>query len=247
MTFLLVASIVLLLSPWLLRPRATHVEQRSDIRGLLGILWWINRAYCATWHQLILINKAPLPAHGPAILIANHTSGVDNFLLQAGSDRVLGFMILDQIYKVWPLNLFCRLLDCIPVKRDGRDLSATRDALRALKNNRILPIFPEGRITPKSGREFGEGKPGAAFLTLQARVPVIPAYIRGTPETPNVWKAGVTPSRARVIFGEPLDLSEFYTKSTDRSAEKANLIALTNRLMDAIKALRDRSLALEDS
>ena len=198
-------------------------------------------------HRLVLFNEAPLPAHGPAILIANHTSGVDNFLLQAGCRRVLGFMVAEQFHNVWPLSVFSRLIRCIPVRRDGRDLSATREALRALEQGRILPIFPEGRITPKSGREFGEGKPGAAFLTLKAGVPVIPAYIRGTPETNNVFRAGVTPSNARILFGEPLDLSEFTTHNDDREGEKAKLAALTRRLMESIEALRERSLALEDT
>jgi len=242
---LLAASIVVLILPWALRPRHSQVENRPEIRGVLRLLWWLNRGYCVGLHRLTLHNEAPLPAHGPAILIANHTSGVDNFLLQAGCRRVLGFMVAEPFYNIWPLSLFNRLLGCIPVRRDGRDLSATRAALRALKDGRILPIFPEGRITPKSGREFGEGKAGAAFLTLRAKVPVIPAYIRGTPETNNVWKAGVTPSHAIVIFGQPLDLSAYYVEDDDHDVEKAKLAALTERLMDSIKELRDRSLTLE--
>lgn len=245
MTALIAASALLLFAPWLLLPSRPRAADRPEVRGVYRILWWINRGYCVAMHRLVLFNEAPLPAHGPAILVANHTSGVDNFLLQAGCRRTLGFMIAEQFYHLWPLSILNRLLGCIPVRRDGRDISATRDALRALKQGRILPIFPEGRITPESGELFGEGKSGAAFLTLHANVPVIPAYIRGTPRTNNVFRAGVTLSRSRVIFGEPLDLSEFAVDLHDRGQEKAKLAALTERLMDAIKALRQRSLELE--
>ena len=40
-------------------------------------------------------------------------------------------------------------------------------------------------------------------------MPVVPAYIRGTPETNDVFKALFTPSHARVVFGSPIDLSRF--------------------------------------
>jgi 1-acyl-sn-glycerol-3-phosphate acyltransferase len=245
---LLLGSALLLLGAWWLKPSNLSKDGTSDeIRGVFLILWWINRGYCSAIHRLVVLNEAPLPKTGPAILIANHTCGVDNFLLQAGCQRVLGFMVAEQFYHLWPLSILAKLLGCIPVKRDGRDLSATREGLRALSLGKILPIFPEGRITPKSGLEFGEGKPGAAFLTLRAHVPVIPAYIRGTPPTNNVYLAGITPSNARVIFGAPIDLSAFHIEPLDREHEKALLNELTHKLMDAVKALKDQSIELEST
>jgi 1-acyl-sn-glycerol-3-phosphate acyltransferase len=244
-TSLILASSALLLFPWLLGPVFRLTEGRPEIRGFLDVLWWLNRGYCHAFHRLVAFNMAPLPEHGPAILVANHTSGIDNFVLQAGCRRVLGFMIAREIAQVWFVWPIVRALRCIPVRRDGRDLSATRDALRALKDGRVLPIFPEGKITAKSGREFGPGKPGAAYLTLRAGVPVIPAYIRGTPETATVWEALVTPSKVRVLFGPPIDLSDLNCDPVDRDQEKAQIAAVTERLMDAIRDLRQQSLALE--
>src|SRR5262249_21629413 len=144
----------------------------------------------------------------------------------------------------WLCRPFCRILGCIPVRRDGRDVSATRAALRALKDGRVVPIFPEGRILPKSGLELGEGKPGAAFIALHSGVPVIPAYIRGTPPTKYVGKALYWPSGARVRYGPPGDPPGL--PGGDRP-DKETLDAATGRLMDAIRALRDRSLASDTS
>ena len=140
------------------------------------VVYWL-------WHRLKTNGWARLPDSGPAILIANHTCGIDHLVLQAGCRRVLGFMIAREYYD-WPLiHWFCKRVGCIPVNRDGRDIYATRAALRALKEGRVLPIFPEGQITPSSGRVLGPMRPGAAFLAIRSGVPVIPAYIRGTPET----------------------------------------------------------------
>jgi 1-acyl-sn-glycerol-3-phosphate acyltransferase len=211
---LLILTALLLATPRLLQvfPRLqteAEAEEGGEIHGILLILWWVNRLYCLVWHRLRISGWAPLPPRGAAILIANHTSGVDNLLLQAGCWRVLGFMVAREFYE-WPLiHRFCRLTRCIPVNRDGRDLAAIRAGLRALQEGRVVPIFPEGRIHPRSGRELGPIRPGAAFLAIRSGVPVIPAYIRGTPETSSVFKALLTPSRTFVVYGQPIDLSEF--------------------------------------
>src|SRR5258708_37833892 len=116
---LLVFTAVILFGPWLLLPRG---GEKPEIHGLLRPLDWLNRLYCACWHGLRFDAPAPLPTRGPAILIANHTCGVDNLLLQAASRRVLGFMIAREFYDHWAIRPFCRVLGCIPVRRDGRRL-----------------------------------------------------------------------------------------------------------------------------
>jgi 1-acyl-sn-glycerol-3-phosphate acyltransferase len=238
---LLTLFALLLVYPWILMPAG---RRDSEVRGpLRALLWNLNVLYCRALHRLVSNGPAPLPERGPAILIANHTCNIDPMLLQAGCRRVLGFMIAKEFYEYWAFRPICRLLGCIPVRRDGRDLAATRAALRALEEGRVVPLFPEGRINPTSGRELGEGKPGAAFLVLHARVPVVPAYICGTPETNNVWRALVTRSRARVVYGPPIDLSEFIAQ---RPTDRETLAALTARLMDAIGALRDRAAELDN-
>ena len=231
---LLLVSALLLAGPRALLP--ARPGRPPEIRGGLRALWWANVLYCKLLHRLEAPRLAPLPEFGPALLISNHTCGIDNLLLQATSRRVLGFLIAREFFDHWLCRPFCRILGCIPVRRDGRDLGAARAALRALEQGRVVPIFPEGRITPKSGREIGEGKPGAAFLALHAKVPVIPAYICGTPPTNNVWKALVWPSQARVVYGDPIDPSAFVGDPGDRET----LHEVTHRLINAIRELKDR-------
>jgi 1-acyl-sn-glycerol-3-phosphate acyltransferase len=203
----------------------------------------VNRFYCSLWHQLALDGYAPLPDGGPAILISNHTCGIDHLLLQSRSRRVLGFMVAREYYEWKWIHWICKYIGCIPVNRDGRDFAATRAALRALKEGRVLPIFPEGHIVPASGTKLDEMKPGTAYLAIHAQVPVIPAYIHGTPWTDEIVESIVTPSHARVIFGEPIDLSEF---ERDSAGDKKVQAEVSERFKRAFLALQAIAFSCEE-
>jgi RNA polymerase sigma factor (sigma-70 family) len=233
---LLAASALLLTLPILIRPKPSEAWEFS---GFTAFLWHVNAAYCRIVHRLEN-EPATLPTTGPAILIANHTCNIDHFLLQATTGRKLGFLISRSYYDVPAFRPFCKLVDCIPVNSDGKDSGATRSALRALKEGRVLPIFPEGRMLPLSGREIGEAKPGVAFIATRAKVPVIPAYIRGTPESKKVFISFISPSRSRIYYGEPIDPTHFILPE-GHDAQRAALAVTTEIMMDAIRALKDRA------
>lgn len=242
---LLLATAGILLLPRLWLPSSEERTRQApppEIRGMLRVAAAINWIYCTVWHQLQADQAAPLPATGPAILISNHTCGIDHLLLQAASQRILGFMVAREYYEWKWINWLARIIGCIPVNRDGRDFGATRAALRALRDGRVLPIFPEGTILPTSGRQLGEMKPGSAFLAIRAQVPVIPAYICGTPATNEIIEALVSPSHARVCFGPPIDLSDI---SADQAGDKDVQSEVSRRFRDALLALRTRALAGE--
>jgi 1-acyl-sn-glycerol-3-phosphate acyltransferase len=240
---LLVLAILLVSLPGFLHREARRAGTRPEVHGFLKVLHWVFRAYCALWHQLRSEGYAPLPEAGPAILIANHTCGIDHVLLQAASRRLLGFMIAREYYESRWLRGICSYIGCIPVNRDGRDLAAIRAALRALGEGRVLPIFPEGRIVPASGRRLGEIRPGSAYIAIRAGVPVVPAYIIGTPTTDEILESLATPSRARVVFGEPIDLSDI---PPDRAGDKAVQAEVSARFQRALLALQARAIAAQD-
>jgi len=235
---LLSLSVLLLGLPSLLLAPRPRQRFQPEIHGTLRPMHWLVITYCALWHRLRTNGWAQLPESGPAILIANHTCGIDHLVLQAGCQRVLGFMIAREYYDWSLIHWFCRRVGCIPVNRDGRDIQATRAALRALKQGRVLPIFPEGQITPSSGRELGPIRPGAAFLAVRSGVPVIPAYIRGTPETNQIGPSVATPSRAVVIFGDPIDLSDFEPAQANDKEVQAEV---SRRFFQALVDLQHRS------
>jgi 1-acyl-sn-glycerol-3-phosphate acyltransferase len=206
---------------------------------VFSTLWWIGRGYCRFWHRLGSDGWAPLPVEGPAILIANHTSCIDHLLIQARSRRLLGFVISRDMYELPVVHYFCVQVGCIPVDRDGRDLRAMRAALRTLEEGRVVPIFPEGRITPEGGRALGPIRSGAAFLALRSGAPVIPAFLSGTPETDEIGPALGRRSRSRVVFGPPIDLSDF---APSQAGDREALAQVSRRFERALLDLQVRSL-----
>jgi 1-acyl-sn-glycerol-3-phosphate acyltransferase len=219
------------------------VDPMPEMRGLLGVLHRFFRLYCGLWHQLRTDRWAPLPETGPAILISNHTCGIDHMLLQSSSRRLLGFMIAREYYDAPWLHWICSFIGCIPVNRDGRDLAAIRAGLRALGEGRVLPIFPEGTIIPESGGRLGPLKPGTAYIAIRAGVPVVPAYIIGTPPTDEIFRSLAMPSRARVYYGEPIELSDI---ARDQAGDKAVQAVVIGRFQSALLALQARAFADED-
>jgi len=236
---LLGVAALLLLAPLVLGPRP---RGPWEFRGFLALLWYVNAAYCAIVYRL-RTEAAPLPERGPAILIANHTCNIDSFLLQAGTGRLLGFLIARQYYDNPLFHLPCKMIGCIPVNSDGREIAATKASLRALSEGRVLPLFPEGQMLTTSGREIGQAKLGVALIALKSRVPVIPAYIRGTPRSKNVWVSLTTPSSARVVYGPPIEADEYAPLAEGLGDQRAAWAATTARFMAAIHALRDREVA----
>lgn len=234
-------SALVLAGPWILMP---SLSVQPEICGVLRPLDLLNRLYCKLWHRLRLENQSLLPEQGPALLIANHTCAIDHMLLQAGCRRLLGFLVAREYFDNWALRPICVRLGCIPVRRDGQDLAATRAALRALEQGRVVPVFPEGRILPTSGQELGPGRPGVAFLALRSQVPVYPAYICGTPATDEVWESFSTRSHSRVIFGPSIDLSDM---PSTPPFDRADLTAVTDRLMEAIRGLQAQLLAKDEA
>ena len=164
-------------------------------------------------------------------------------LLQAKSRRLLGFMVAREYYEMPSIRWICRYVGCIAVNRDGRDFAAIRTAMRALEAGRVLPIFPEGHIVPASGRRLDEMKPGTAYLAIGARVPVIPAYVYGTPLTDQIMEALATPSRASVIFGEPIDLSDI---GPERAGDKEAQAEVSARFKRAFLDLQQRAFAAQE-
>ena len=87
--------------------------------------------------------------------------------------------------------------------RDGTDVHTVMDAMRVLKNGEKISMFPEGTRNKTGSDEFLPFHGGSALLAIKTKTPVIPFVICTPPKFLR---------RTHVVFGEPMELSEYYDK-----------------------------------
>lgn len=163
---------------------------------------WV-RIFSRRYHRLAA-EAIPLPEQGGAILVANHVSGLDPFLLVTACRRPLRFMIAVEEYQRFGLTWLFRAAGCIPVDRAGRVEQSFRAAVRALKAGEIVALFPHGKLHLDSEPHHAI-KPGVLKLAALANVPILPARITGIAGAGHVVVAIFARSEARVQAYTPFD------------------------------------------
>ncbi|MGM0594009.1 MAG: lysophospholipid acyltransferase family protein [Pseudomonadota bacterium] len=166
--------LLLLALLWHLAGRACEIEWG---RGWMNRVDGLNRLFCRHYHRLHA-DHIELPEQGPAIVVANHISGLDPLLMFAASRRKLRFLIATEQYRRFGLQWLFRAVGCIPVDRSGRPERAFRDALRALRDGEVVALFPHGKIHLDS-EPPRHLKGGAVRLAQLADCPIYPVRIEG--------------------------------------------------------------------
>jgi 1-acyl-sn-glycerol-3-phosphate acyltransferase len=184
------------------------------------------------FHSLDVLSPCELPRTGAAILVCNHTSGLDPYLIQSVSRRLITWMMAKEYFDLPVLNRMFRAVGAIPVARSGRDTAATRAAMRALQRGEVLGIFPEGRI--EESPELLPFQTGVAMMAIKTGVPVYAAYLDGTQRGKDVFPAVLSSNKAIIRFGGPIDFDR-------RDSSRAALDAATAAIQQAVQALADQT------
>src|SRR5512134_4016679 len=175
-----------------------------------------------------------VPATGPFLIVANHSSVLDPPLVGGACPRRLTFLAKAELFRVPGLGGLIRRLGAQPLRREGADPSALRTAQRVLAEGKALLVFPEG--TRGEEGTLREAKPGAALLAVQSGATVVPAYVRGSG---RAWPRGrrlPRPAKVVVTFGAPLRFQR--ASGADRRAQYETA---SRQTMAAIAELRDRA------
>ena len=178
---------------------------RAEERPSIKFLHRLVDLYVRGYHNVSVVSPPQLPASGPAILVCNHVSSLDPMLLQWACPRLITWMMAREYYVPGTRWLF-DVIRIIPVERSKRDIVATRAAMRALEDGQVLGIFPEGRLA--EGNIIGPFQTGVAMMALKSNVDVYPASVEGTMRDRGMLEPFLFGQRARVAFGERVQLGE---------------------------------------
>ncbi len=158
-----------------------------------------------------------VPAHGPAILCANHRSYFDVSAiayLMAKRGRPVRFLGKKEVFDAPVIGDLARAMGGIRVERGSGSDGPLNEALTALRAGEMVAIMPQGTI-PR-GRAFFDpelvGRWGAARLAAMSGAPVIPVGLWGTEKVwprrakvPAVWNV-TNPPEVVIRVGAPVPL-----------------------------------------
>ena len=139
-----------------------------------------------------------IPARGGVILVANHESLFDPWLLALATPRPVRYMAKSELWRYAPVGRALEAFGAFPVERGAGDATAISNAAELLRRGQVLGIFPQGTSKQLERRPYHRG---AARLALATGAPIVPIRLVGTRGFP---KPGRPP--AQVIVGEPISV-----------------------------------------
>ncbi|WP_307361951.1 lysophospholipid acyltransferase family protein [Pseudarthrobacter niigatensis] len=177
-----------------------------------------------------------IPAQGAAIIASNHLSFSDSIFMPLMVRRPVVFLAKSEYFTGTGIKgrltaAFFRLTNQLPMDRSGGAASAAslNAGMDVLEAGGLLGIYPEGTRSP-DGRLY-RGKVGVARLALQAGVPVIPVAMIGTDKVQPIGKRLPNIRRIGMIFGEPLDFTQYRDQAEDRAVQRQVTDQIMSRLL----------------
>lgn len=184
--------------------------ERMNFRGIARRLY-----------RVTITGADRIPSRDAVILVANHESMFDPWLLALATPRPVRYMAKSEL---WRIPLVGRALDAFgtfPVERGTGDGTAMSRAASLLHEGEVIGIFPQGTSKQLPERPFHRG---AARLALATGAQIVPVRLVGT-------RGFLRPGRpaTHVHVGEPIVVQQ--AKPTVAAAR-----ALTARVEQALTA-----------
>ncbi|MFH1641854.1 MAG: lysophospholipid acyltransferase family protein [Nanoarchaeota archaeon] len=123
-----------------------------------------------------------IPKNGSYIVAANHASYIDHLILSSiivtHTGKKIHYLAKKEHFETVFQRLWHEHVGAIPTDREKGGKKALKTAIKYLKNDKIISIYPEGTRTLTG--KLNPGKTGIARLVMEAKVPVLPIGLIGT-------------------------------------------------------------------
>jgi long-chain acyl-CoA synthetase len=190
------------------------------------VFWLIGRLF----FRMQVRGLDRLPKHGPFILTPNHQSYLDAPALMG----ILPWRVFRRQFSVGTSEIFgtgiarkiAYTLNLVPVDPDANLVPAMRAGAFGLRRNKVLILFPEGeRSIDGAPKKF---KKGAAILSTNLDVPIVPVALAGFHESWPRGKRFQKFTKLKVVFGEPIYPGQ---KPEDEAVYESLTAELRNRVV----------------
>ena len=208
--------------------------------GPYHVAWWRRRlarpvirvAFRLIFHALASIKitgRQNVPKGSAYIIAINHVSLFEAPFMAGFWPEQVEVIGASDIWDRPGQNILARLWGGIPVHRGDYDRAALEGVLAALHSGHPLLIAPEGGRSHQPGMR--QAKPGIAYITEQASVPVIPVGIVGT--TDDFWQKASKGKRPplEMHIGKPIHLPPVEGKGVERRLSRQQNADLVMRYL----------------
>lgn len=202
-----------------------------SMKSVYTTIWCIAAPFFSLAHPCRLIGKERLPEKG-GLFCANHSSMIDPICLAValGVKWHMHAMAKAEVLR-WPiLGWVLKKAGIFGVERGKSDIGAIKTAMKYLKNDEMVLIFPEGTRIKDGVDRFGnesEAKAGAAMLAVRTGAPLVPVYI---PPKKRWFRF------TNIVIGEP-----FYPQVESKKGSAEEYQAIAEDLMSRVYALEAES------
>ena len=133
-----------------------------------------------------IVNPQNVPDQGPFVLVANHRSDLDPFLILVNVRRPINWLGASYLWNIPGSRMIMKGLGAIPVSKYKSDIHKAFDtAAECLKQGQGVGIFPEGWDYISANQfdwSVGEFQTGFARIALLTGAPVVPVAMQGLSE-----------------------------------------------------------------
>ena len=173
-----------------------------------------------------------------ALIVCNHYTALDPCFLYKYYKNDIFFLAKKEAFKKKNSAKFLTNLGAIPIDRENNDVRAMMQAIKVLKENNKLVVFPEGTRNKKN-YELQPLKGGAGLFAIRTQSPIVPVMFYNRA---RIFK------RVKIIVGKPFYLEEFYGKKLqkedlDKVDEiiREKMIETRNNLVEIVQSKKKKS------
>lgn len=131
-----------------------------------------------TFYRIEVRGEENFPRKGGALLVGNHISYIDPFLVGACTERFVRFVMYRKFYETTGIHWLAKLMRAIPIAEDDpprKIIESLREAQEALKAGELVCIFAEGAVT-RTGSLLPFRR-GFERIMKGLDVPIIPIHL----------------------------------------------------------------------
>jgi 1-acyl-sn-glycerol-3-phosphate acyltransferase len=165
--------------------------------------WWSWRVISRFIYSAKFVGKENFPEWGPALLISNHQSVLDPFLVAQNVPREVRWMSKKENWDIPFMRGILKFYGTFPIDRKNPN-AALKKAVELLKSGEVVGMFPEGTRSPDGS--MAPFKTGAARLVLEAKVPYVPCCIIGSNKVLPKGEVGLKFVPIEIRVGKPVFL-----------------------------------------